>query len=220
MFTMRGAIPYLIVFLGFWSICIIFIKYCKIKVQEESLTIDIMPADDPGFIITPASVQQVLKKIHTEVEDPKEFILSRRINIALVNLKNIGNISDVDKILSTQADHDEAMVDSSYTALRGFIWAIPVLGFIGTVLGLSGALGSFGSVLSNANEMEQLRGALQNVTAGLSTAFETTLEGLIAALTVHMLMIAVQRREEKFLDECKDYCQKYIVSKLRLDSVG
>ena len=216
MFTERGVIPYFIVLLTAWSIMIVLIKFRKIAVQEKTLKINILPTDDPGFILTPISAQTVLEKLHITVDDPQKFFLTRRIQIALANLKNIGNITDVDKILATQAENDEAMVESSYTTLRGFIWAIPVLGFIGTVLGLSVALGSFTGVLSDAQQMDQMRTALQEVTGGLATAFETTLEGLVAAICVHMLMIMAQRREEQFLDECKDYCQKYIVGKLRL----
>ena len=218
MFTERGVIPYCIVLLTGWSIMIVTIKFCKIGVQEKALRISILPTDDPGFVLTPISAQTVLEQLHVTVDDPKKFFLTRRIQIALANLKNIGNITDVDKILSTQAENDEAMVESSYTTLRGFIWAIPVLGFIGTVLGLSIALGSFTGVLTNTQQMDQMRSALQEVTGGLSTAFETTLEGLVAALCVHMLMIMVQRREEQFLDECKDYCQKHIIGRLRLST--
>lgn len=218
MFTKRSVIPYLIVFFTAWSVMIILIKSSKIALQEKALKLSILPVDDPGFILTPASAQAVLETLHSSVEDTKNFILTRRVQIALSNLRNMGNISDVDKVLGTQAENDEAMVDSSYTALRGFIWAIPVLGFIGTVLGLSVALGSFGNVLSNSEQMEQMRSALQQVTGGLSTAFETTLQGLVAALCVHMLMLTVQRREEKFLDECKEYCQKYIIGRLRLSA--
>ena len=36
------------------------------------------------------------------------------------------------------------------TVLRGFIWAIPVLGFIGTVIGLTQAMGRFGAALKSA----------------------------------------------------------------------
>ena len=216
MFTERGVIPYVIVLFTAWSSMIIMIKDRKVRLQEKALGITILPEDDPGFILTPTSAQRVLERLHAAVDDPRKFFLTRRIQMALANLKNIGNIADVDKLLVTQAENDEAMVDSSYTPLRGFIWAIPVLGFIGTVLGLSMALGSFGKVLSSAQQMDEMRSALQDVTGGLATAFETTLEGLVAALCVHMLMIMVQRREEQFLDECKDYCQKNIVGRLRL----
>ncbi len=219
MFTQRGLIPYFIVFFTAWALGVLFIKARKLKTQVSALKLNIIPPDSPGFIITPVSVEQVIAKLNKEVEDPQEFILTRRILIALGNLRNIGNISDVDKILNTQSEHDESAIDSSYTLLRGLIWAIPVLGFVGTVLGLSVALGSFGGVLAAAQQMDQLKDALQTVTGGLSTAFETTLEGLVATLIIHMLMIGVQRREEQFLDDCKDYCQKHIVSKLRLSSM-
>ena len=210
MFTKRGAVPYVIVFLTAWSLAILLVKYCKLSLQRKALSLDLLPTDDPGFVLNPTSAQHVLESLFRTVDDPKHFLLTRRIHTALANLRNVGRIGDVGEVLAAQADNDEAVVDSSYTVLRGFIWAIPVLGFIGTVLG------SFGGVLSSAEEITQLRSALQNVTGGLSTAFETTLEGLVAALCIHLLMIAVRRREEQFLDDCKDYCQKYIVGRLRL----
>jgi biopolymer transport protein ExbB/TolQ len=216
MFTQRGPVQYAIVFFSGWSITILLLKHSKIALQRRTLDLKILPEEDPGFVITPQSVDRVLERIAESVDNQKHFILTRRIQIALSNLRNLGNITDVDNILRTQADNDEALSSSSYTALRGFIWAIPVLGFIGTVLGLSQALGAFGSVLSHAAQISELRDSLQLVTSGLSTAFETTLVGLVAAMFIHLWMIAVQRREEQLLDECKDYSQKYIVGRLRL----
>ena len=216
MLTQRGVVPYCIVFLTCWSLMILLIKYTKLNLQKKALSLHILPTDDPGFILTPTSAERVLEKLYKSVDDPKHFLLTRRIYVALANLRNMGNISDVDKVLGTQADNDDATVDTSYTILRGFVWAIPVLGFIGTVLGLSVALGSFGDVLSNAGEMSELKTALQSVTGGLSTAFETTLEGLVSALCIQMLMTGMQRKEEQFLDACRDYCQRNIVGRLRL----
>jgi biopolymer transport protein ExbB/TolQ len=220
MFTKRGVVPYVIVFLSAWSLAILLVKSMKLSLQKKALKLRFLPTDDPGFVINPASALNVLEKLYRSVDDPKHFLLTRRINLALANLRNMGRIGDVGEMLSVQADNDEALVDSSYTVLKGFIWAIPVLGFIGTVLGLSTALGAFGGVLSSADKVDQLRSALQDVTGGLSTAFETTLQGLVAALCIHLLMIGVQRREEQFLDGCKDYCQKYIVGRLRLHTGG
>jgi len=216
MFTRRGPVPYAIVLLSAWSIVILLLKDRKLALQRKALGLKLLPTDDPGFILTPASAEGVLEKLYQSVDDPQRFLLTRRIHNALSNLRNMGRITDVDGVLRTQDENDEAEVDASYTVVRGFIWAIPILGFIGTVLGLSIALGSFGGVLANADQMDQLRTALQSVTGGLATAFETTLEGLVAALCVHLLMVAVRRREEKFLAACRDYCQRYIVGRLRL----
>jgi len=216
MFTERGPVPYIIVLLSALSVMMLLVKSRKLALQKRALDLKLLPTDEPGFILTPSSAEDVLQALYQAVDNPDRFLLTRRVHIALANLRNMGRIGDVDEVLKTQAENDEGQVDSSYTVIRGLIWAIPVLGFIGTVLGLSVALGSFGAVLSAANDMEQLRTALQKVTGGLATAFETTLEGLVAALIIHLLMVAVRRREEQFLDDCKDYCQKNLVGRLRL----
>jgi len=216
MFTQRGLVPYVIVFFSAWSAMILLVKLAKLRAQRKALAIDLLPEDDPGFVLTVASAQNVLERLYRAVDDPQRFLLTKRIHNALANLRNIGRAGDVDEILRTQAENDEAVVDSSYTVVRGLIWAIPVLGFIGTVQGLSGALGAFWGVVSKADDVAEMRGALQGVTGGLSTAFETTLVGLVGALAIHLVMIFVRRREEQFLDACKDYCQKYVVGRLRL----
>jgi biopolymer transport protein ExbB/TolQ len=216
MFTQRGPTPYAIALFSALACMQLLVKHRKLALQKKALSLRLLPTDDPGFILTPASSEHILQNLYESIDDPDAFLLTRRIRVALGNLRNMGRIGDVDEVLKTQAENDEGQVDSSYALLRGLIWAIPVLGFIGTVLGLSVALGGFGSVLSAANDMSQLRGALQNVTGGLSTAFETTLEGLVAALTIQMLMIGMRRREDQFLDQCKDYCQKNLVGRLRL----
>jgi biopolymer transport protein ExbB/TolQ len=220
MFTQRGWVPYIIVFFATWSMMILLVKQGKLRLQRRALRVNVLPEDDPGFVLTPASAEDVLANLYRLVDDPQRFLLTKRIHHALANLRNIGRVGDVDEILRTQAENDEGIVDSSYTVVRGLIWAIPVLGFIGTVQGLSVALGSFWKVVANSDNVGQMREALQSVTGGLSTAFETTLVGLVAALGIHLLMILVRRREEQFLDQCKDYCQKYVVGRLRLADVA
>jgi biopolymer transport protein ExbB/TolQ len=158
----------------------------------------------------------VLDRLHEVAEEPKHFLLFNRIQFALSNLRNMGRIGDVDEVLRSRAQNDESAVESSYTVVKGLIWAIPVLGFIGTVIGLSKAIGGFGSVLNEAGAMDQLRPALQSVTAGLATAFETTLQALIAALIIQMLMTFVKRGEERMLDDFITYCDRQIVGRLRL----
>lgn len=90
------------------------------------------------------------------------------------------------------------------------------MGFIGTVLGLSAAIGGFGDVLGEAEDLSAITSSLTVVTGGLATAFETTLEALVAALAIQMLFTLLHKGEEEFLDECSDYCHRHIVNRLRL----
>ena len=109
-------------------------------------------------------------------------------------------------------------METSYALVQGFVWAIPVLGFIGTVLGLSMAIGSFTAVLGTGQDVSAITGALGNVTAGLATAFDTTLVALVAALVIQLLMVMTKKSEEEFLDEAMEHGIRNVVGRLRLES--
>lgn len=211
----RGEIPYCIVFFSCWSLATLWLKWRKLRLQRRSLEYVVVP-DDAEFVLTPKTVDEVFERIYEAVDDPRQFIVFNRISTALANLRNLGRVTDVDEILQTQASHDESGMETSYSLLQGFVWAIPVLGFIGTVEGLSMAIGGFGSVLASTSDFEQVKGALQGVTSGLSVAFETTMQGLVAALVIQLLMTALKKSEEEFLDSCSEYCARHIVGRLRL----
>lgn len=215
MFTQRGLVPYGICYFSFWSLAILFIKSRKLVLQRAALQHQVVPADH-DFVLSSATVDEVLDRIYQTVDDPKHFVLFNRIVIALSNLRNLGRVADVDDILRSQASHDESTMETSYAVVSGFVWAIPVLGFIGTVLGLSQAIGGFGTVLQTAGEISELKTALQGVTAGLATAFETTLAALVAALFIQLLLAFLKKNEEEFLDDCSEYCVRNVVNRLRI----
>ncbi len=210
----RSYIPYFTVFFGMWSVAILWVKTKKLQLQEAALKINILP-DDGDFVLTPMTAAKVLANLHQVVNNPGDFILFNRVQRSLANLKNIGRVSDAVAVMSAQAEIDEENSESSYLAVKGFIWAIPVLGFIGTVLGLAAAVGGFGSVISSGAELDEIKGALSGVTGGLAVAFETTLIALVIALIIQLWLIGVKKREEDFLQGCSDYCHKNIIAKIK-----
>ena len=158
-----------------------------------------------------------MDRIHAIIDQPKQFILLNRIERALSNLRRLKQVSEVSSVLRGQAEDDENAVASSFTLLQGLVWAMPVLGFIGTVQGLSSAVGGFGKVLQTAGDLTSIKGALTNVSSGLATAFETTLVALVASLIVQLCITLRQRQELGLLDECSEYCQGNVISKLMDD---
>jgi biopolymer transport protein ExbB/TolQ len=154
--------------------------------------------------------------MNRQVDDPDAFILFSRVKRAVLSLRNIGRVSDVEAIIQSQSDGDANSMDTSYTLVKGFLWAMPVLGFIGTVQGLSVAIGQFSTVLAQNTEVNGLRDSLKGVVLGLSVAFDTTLVALICTLILQLLMSYLRKKEEEFLGRCDDYCHRNLVSKLRL----
>lgn len=215
MFLERGVAPYPTMLLFFWGLAILFVKSRKLSLQAEALTLSAVP-QQPDFLLNRETARAVLTRVHSLVDNAGHFLLLNRIERALSNLQNIGQIGDVATILRNQADYDEEHIASSYGLVHSFLWAIPVLGFIGTVIGLRAAIGALGITLHAGGDITAIRDGLQAVTAGLATKFETTLVALICAVILQLLLAFLQSREGEFLDSCNDYCHAHVASKLKL----
>jgi biopolymer transport protein ExbB/TolQ len=206
-----------VVFFSWWCIGILFAKWIKTSIQLRALrAVDIVPRRG-DFILSPGTAGDILRRIKAVAERPKDFLLFRRIDMALSNLGNIGEVRDVGAVLESQADSDGSSVDSSYTVIRSLIWTIPILGFIGTVIGLSQAIGSFTDVLTQTgSDAGSIKSKLGPVVGGLATAFETTLVALIAAVIIQLLSTWVYKREEALLDGITDFTTENVLSRLKL----
>ena len=203
----------------FWSMVILVLKSRKIEFQRRALELAAVP-QQPDFVLHETTARLVLERLRGLVDHTRHFILLNRIDCALSSLHNIGGLSDVSTILKGQAENDENQIASSYTTVNAMVWAIPVLGFIGTVQGLSTAIRNFTKTLASSGDIAAIKNNLQDVTGGLATAFETTLVALVCALVIQLYLNVLQQKETDFLDECNDYCHAHVISKLRLVERG
>ena len=211
----RGWTPYAMTFLALLAFVILFFKWRKLAFQRRALDLEVMPAEQ-SFALTSETALEVLSRFKSLVDEPRRFVLFNRIERALLNLRNVGNVSDVSEMLRAQAENDESCFDSSYGVLSGIVWVIPILGFIGTVIGLSGAIGGFGAVLGADATIASLREGLTPVTSNLGVAFDTTFVALVFAMVIQLLLTLLRKKEDQFLDECRDYAHVNVISKLRI----
>ena len=119
------------------------------------------------------------------------------------------------EFLSAESAADEGRVDASYALVRVFVWAVPTLGFIGTVLGLGAAVGGFSESLEAAASLEGLKASIGTVTGGLGVAFDTTLLALVLSIVIMFPASIVQRMEEGLVGAVDDYCAERLVPRLR-----
>lgn len=204
--------------LAVWCILLLLMKLVKIRIQRRAFAVrDIFPTRR-DWVLSPGTAPEVLQHIRAMVDRPREFTLFNRVWIALSNLGNIGEARDVGAVLDSQAHADSAHVDAGYTALRVLIWTIPVMGFIGTVIGLGQAIGSFQNVLdaTGGESASAIKDRLGPVVSGLATKFDTTLVALLATVVVQLLTTWVYSLEEDFLADAQAYCHENIVARLKL----
>ncbi len=86
-----------------------------------------------------------------------------------------------------------------YTIPRYINWAIPILGFIGTVLGISLAADGIQRIINTQSGVSQLSSELGQAIAPLGIAFDTTLIALSLSVFLTLLQTALQRWEDNFL---------------------
>ena len=94
-----------------------------------------------------------------------------------------GSIAAVERHLSQQR---EAIISPLIVG----VWLLPILGFIGTVVGITQAIAQLKPLLSvsMSSEAMMLEGAMAGVLSGLSYAFDTTLVGLILVIPVKITL--------------------------------
>ena len=151
LFTNRGPIPFIITFVTCWGLAILVWKYVSVKQQLSyaELELELIPLD-MGMQVTPDNAEKFLKHLDGLPAKARESILGRRIHGALEHFRSRNSVPEVQSYLASRAELDASSVDSGYTLLRAFIWAVPILGFIGTVMGISGAVGKLAESLDTA----------------------------------------------------------------------
>ena len=91
--------------------------------------------------------------------------------------------------------------EESYLLPRYISWAVPILGFIGTVLGISLAADGIRRIIGSDAGLSGLSSDLSGAIAPLGIAFDTTLIALSLSVVLTLFLSLVQRDEERILAE-------------------
>ncbi|NOX53288.1 MAG: hypothetical protein GXP27_02395 [Planctomycetes bacterium] len=214
LFLARGWVPFVEVFLMTWALAILYLKSRKLVRQKESMLFDLLPTDISPHI-TQETVDQFVQHIRGLPAKPSESFLINRVLRGLEHFRVLNNHAEVAARLESQSNIDANSVESSYTLIKVFIWAIPILGFIGTVIGISAAVGGFAATMESAQNVEALKQALGSVTGGLATAFDTTLVALVMSILIMFPTSSMQKSEEDLLNWVDEYCNENFLRRLK-----
>jgi len=216
LFYERGWVQYALALLMGWSAAILIFKYRKLRRQRASMLFDLLPTEVSPRIDV-ASVAQFTHHIRALPAPPHSSFLINRVLRGLEHFRVRRNHGEVAGLLATQSEIDATAADSSYSFVKVCIWAIPILGFIGTVQGISEAVGGFSGSLEAAKDISVLKASLNEITTGLAVAFDTTLVALVMSLLVMFPMSSLQKSEEDLLNWVDEYCNENLLKRLHDD---
>ena len=141
-----------------------------------------------------------LEAISTQAERSKALVGKRLLRLLGV-WESTGSSFQLERAADSDVELYELSMTSSFSLPKVLLWAIPLMGFIGTVIGMSQAVGSFDAVLSNADNVDGLKNGLVKVTGGLGTAFDTTYLALVISVILAFPLNVCERNEDRLLSQ-------------------
>lgn len=206
---LQKAIPIAIIFLFFWSLGGLALKFVIIQRQRRYLAGEAVQS-------CPQRVREdQLSAAHELIRDTsqkygKSFVY-RIVYSLLDHLKLTNDPQRSHEFLRHQSVLDSDAVQSSYRTIRVLIWSIAILGFVGTVVGISLAVGEFSGFLSaDIEDIDAVKHELGQITTELSFAFNTALLGLTASLIAMLATSFVQRHEDGLHKDVEELCLRII----------
>jgi biopolymer transport protein ExbB/TolQ len=142
----------------------------------------------------------------------QQSYLVRRLRDALEHVRRSGSAETIDEELKYLADLDAGRVYANYDLVRMFIWAIPILGFLGTVIGIAQAMGNLAP--------QALEDSLPQVMAGLTVAFDTTKLALGLCIVLFFAQFVVSRAENVLLARVDRRVEEELVGRFERISDG
>lgn len=185
-----------------WAMTALLVKGYQIATERWILRRGILPSWNGQ----PLSLEQagpLLEKVDNAPRWVQQSLLARRTRAALEYVLIRESAAGLDEHLRHISDNDAETAEGGYALVRFITWAIPILGFLGTVLGITEAIGNV--------TPEQLAGSISGVTSGLAVAFDTTALALVLSMAVMFTTFLVDRAEQSLLDAVDAYAEKELI---------
>ncbi|MGK5091053.1 MotA/TolQ/ExbB proton channel family protein [Deltaproteobacteria bacterium TL4] len=221
-----GHVSESITWLTLWSVFIILFKFHRhrkqIKAYHAFRHQSVHQVISRGILVK--EVQQKLDEVSQLLQQQgishfQESLIFCRIRRVLHYIRTVPKKEESHTIMNYQAEIDYNHLENGYTLLNVFIWAIPILGFIGTVFGIGEAIGEFSEFIRSVNTVNlggQMRSALGGVTSGLSIAFNTTFLALICVIPIMVITSFLRKAEEDLLLLVEEYCLEELLPQIHI----
>lgn len=190
-----------------WATLMLLSRSREVRRQRRAFGLELLPTDE-GARILPEDARPLARKVDSVTVKHGPSILANMIRLGLGKYAVSQAAPDVAEVVRTQAETESARLATSMGTVNYLTWAIPAIGFLGTVRGLAGGMSMAGS-----NEAD-LGKFIKQATDQLGIAFDCTFIALALSLVLMYLLHAVQRNEETLIIDCQDYCQEHLLLRL------
>ncbi|MGB0682750.1 MAG: MotA/TolQ/ExbB proton channel family protein [Magnetovibrionaceae bacterium] len=187
--------------LTIWGVCLISLKCWEILRSRFLFSVDFMEGVDEKKT-DPA---RILRELENLPQKTREAPLVRTLSASLRRFLITGDVQNTSDAVDSSVEALALRQEAETSMIRYLIWAIPSIGFIGTVRGI-------GLALSQADEA--LAGNISNMTDSLGVAFNSTLVALLCSILLMFLLHQLQRLQDGVVVDTQAYCEAFLLNRI------
>ena len=160
-----------------------------------------------GTPILPEDARDLSRPIQALPEEERGFLLPRALLTALQRFGSTRNVAAVSNSVKEVCETEGDRLDSELAMVRYITWAIPSIGFIGTVRGIGEAL---------AQAHRAVEGDIAGVTVSLGVAFNSTFIALVISIVIMFFTHQLQLMQERLVLDTQNYCDNNLLRFLKV----
>jgi biopolymer transport protein ExbB/TolQ len=198
------------IILFFWAIFIIGMKASRTMKDRALLDRELLQVS-AGTSILPEDARQYARPVQALPEKEQGFLLPRALQTALHRFGTTRSVQDVSATVRGVCDSESDRLESELAIVRYIAWAIPSIGFIGTVRGIGMALGQ---------AQQAVDGDIMGVTMNLGVAFNSTLVALVTSIMLMFLLHQLSLIQDRLVLDSENYCDEHLIRYLQVPERG
>jgi biopolymer transport protein ExbB/TolQ len=189
-----------------WAMAVMAYK-AKNVIRDRSLLERRFIKVSDGLSILPQDARELSRPLQALPEEERHSLLPRALLTGLQRFGSTRSIQDASTSIKETCESEAERLDSELSMIRYISWAIPSIGFIGTVRGIGAALGQ---------AHRAVEGDISGVTASLGIAFNSTFIALLISIMVMFLVYQLQLTQDRLVIESQQYCENSLLAHLRV----
>ena len=158
-----------------------------------------------GTSVLPQDAREYSRSLESLPLGEQALLLPRTLLSALQRFATTGSIQAVSDSVKEQCDMESDRLDSELSMVRYIAWAIPSIGFIGTVRGIGDALGQ---------AHKAVEGDISGVTVSLGVAFNSTFVALVLSIIIMFCLHQLQLVQERMVLDTQRYTDNRLMRHL------
>lgn len=189
-----------------WALLIIAFKAELVRRERKLLDRDLIHVPE-GIKVLPEDAKDYARQIEALPAEDKSMLVVRTLQRTLDRFAATRSIRDSAETSRAICDSEADRLDSGLAMIRYIAWAIPAIGFIGTVRHI-------GDALLQANAAAT--GDISAVTSNLGIAFNSTFVALSLTIVLMFFLHQLQQSQEKFVHDTDQWVDQRLIRHMQV----